>query len=369
MRPVIVDYDMVTAFGRGVNLCWENLLSGQTAIKRLSRFNTQNFQSQSAAAIEGLKVDTDESLVMQMLKPLLENRVITQDSFLVLATTTGEIEILERALLNNQGDYKKSNPNYLLDKVKDLIGVKSAVTISAACSSANTALGFAGSLISSGRQDCVLVVACDSISEFVFSGFSSLMALDKTGARPFDENRAGLSIGEAAGFILLMSAERAKKEKRNSLSELIGWGLSNDANHMTGPIRDGGGLALAIEAAVMRAEIQKERIGSICAHGTGTLYNDSMEMKAFKSVFENSLPTYSIKGATGHTMGAAGLIEAIIAIESLKEKVVPPTVGLRDVDDEAKGWVSNKTQKFDKDIVLSVNAGFGGINAAVLLQG
>ncbi len=368
LTPVIVDYDMVTAFGRGPGCCWQGIIEGNTAIKEFNRFNLDNFQSKFAADVSGLRRNAQESLVMQMLKPMLKDKGFARDSFLILATTTGEIEFLELDLLEKKSNYKKSQFSYLAKKVKDVVNVSSAITISGACSSANIALACAGSLIASGRKDCVLVVACDSISEFVFSGFSSLMALDKERAAPFDKNRSGLTIGEAAGFMLLMSPKRAQKEKRNPIAKLAGWATSNDANHMTGPSRKGEGLKLAINTAINCAKQKKENIGSISAHGTGTKYNDSMEMKAFKEVFKKSLPTYSIKGAIGHTMGAAGLIQAIIAIESLKNKIIPPTIGLNEVDAEAKGWVSNKRQINDKNLCLSVNAGFGGINTAVLLE-
>lgn len=368
VRPVVVDYGMITAFGKGVDPCWEGLRAGQTAIKKINRFNTDNFQSKFAATIKNLKANSDESLIMQMLKSILKSKIIAKNSLLILATTTGEIGILEQALLKKEGDYKKSNLSCLAAKVKNLVGLNSVITISGACSSSNIALGQAASLITSGSYDSVVVVACDSVSEFIFSGFSSLMALDKNKARPFDENRSGLTIGEAAGFIVLMSQKRAKQEKKEILAKLIGWGASNDANHMTGPSRNGEGLALAISKAIKCAGVAKEDIGSISAHGTGTIYNDSMEIKAFKSIFLNNLPVYSIKGAIGHTMGACGLIEAIIAIESLRNKIIPPTVGLFKPDQEAQGWVSDKLKENDKNLCLSVNSGFGGINAAILLQ-
>ena len=138
---------------------------------------------------------------------------------------------------------------------------------------------------------------------------------------------------------------------------------------MTAPSRDGSGLALAVRKAMQSADIHEDTVGCVAAHGTGTVYNDSMEMKAFKNVFgTRTVPTYSVKGGTGHTMGAAGLLETIVAFKSLKEKVIPPTVNVRDVDDEAQGWVSSQLSAFESAITISTNSGFGGVNAALVLR-
>jgi 3-oxoacyl-[acyl-carrier-protein] synthase II len=195
------------------------------------------------------------------------------------------------------------------------------------------------------------------------------MALDEFYAKPFDKRRKGLSLGEASSFALIMSESRAKREKRNVIGEVAGWALSNDANHMTGPSRDGSGLARAIKKAMRMADIDDDEIGSISAHGTGTIYNDEMEMKAFHSIFgDNNRPVCSIKGGIGHTMGAAGLVEVIIALKSLSEGIVPPTVNLEDVDENARGWASSSQYPLDKSkMVLSTNSGFGGVNAALVL--
>ncbi|MCK4389436.1 MAG: hypothetical protein KAV83_04260 [Desulfobacterales bacterium] len=371
VKSVVVACDMVTPYGWGIDPCWNGLLSGKTAIGRLDRFETKYFLTGKAAVVPGLAGGQDESLVIQMLTPLLTKRsaVIPDDALLILATTTGEIEILERHILDGGPDPAGSRLNYLLNKVIGLSGVSGpGIVVSAACASSSTAIAQAATMICSGERDCVLVVACDSVSEFVFSGFSSLMALDNDMARPFDKNRSGLTLGEAAGFMLLMSESRASREKRPVIGEVVGWGLTSDANHMTGPSRDGSGLALAIQKALQSADISEDAVESLAAHGTGTVYNDSMEMNAFKTVFETRcIPTYSIKGAIGHTMGAAGLVETIVAFESLREKVVPPTVNLLDVDEEAKGWVSSEACAVDGGVTISTNSGFGGVNSALVL--
>ena len=144
--------------------------------------------------------------------------MIPPDALLVLATTTGEIDILEQRVLTGNGDAVESKPSSLLEKIKTLSGVRGdGLVISSACTSSSAAIGFAASLINSGRRDCVLIVACDAVTEFVFSGFSSLMALDPDKAKPFDKNRAGLSLGEGAGFIFAYEPGAGRTGRQDDL--------------------------------------------------------------------------------------------------------------------------------------------------------
>lgn len=372
MKAVIVASDMLTSYGMGADSCWNGLQSGRTAISSVSRFKTSSFQSGVAATIDGLAYQEKESLVMQMLFSLFQNsRVdIPEDAKLILATTKGEIDFLEKSILTGSGDARESTVGNLLRKVVELTGTRGrSMVVSAACTSSAAAAARAAALIRNGQGDCVLVVACDSVTEFIFSGFSSLMALDKAPARPFDKSRAGLSVGEAAAFALVMSEERAEREHRTILGEIAGWGLSDDANHMTGPSRESEGLILAITKALASAEIGPEAIDVIGAHGTGTVYNDAMEMRAFHAVFRGKpVPVYSVKGGIGHTMGAAGLVEILIALRSLREKIVPPTVNMNEPSDEASGWVSNRMRPLERvGMALVTNAGFSGVNTALVL--
>jgi 3-oxoacyl-[acyl-carrier-protein] synthase II len=372
VKAVAVACDMVSAYGWGVDCCWEGLLGGTTAIRPFERLSGERFPIGQAACVPGLHPERDETLVMQMVRPLLEKSaaLVPRDAFLILATTNGEIDILEQFVLRGAPDPAGSRPDFLLKKLEFLCGSRDpGMVLSAACASSSAAVAHGAGLIRDGDRDCVLVVACDNVSEFVAAGFSALRALDKDIARPFDRNRSGLSLGEAAAFVLLMSDERASRESRLVLAEISGWGLTGDANHITGPARDGSGLALALRKALQSARISAEEVGSISAHGTATVYNDSMEMRAFKSVFTGrGVPTYSLKGGIGHTMGTAGAADIILAIKTLQEGIVPPTVGLRDIDDEALGWASPQSCTCDTAVTVSTNSGFGGINCAVILR-
>lgn len=373
MNAVIVAADMITPYGRGAAACWEGLLSRSTAITPVTRFITSSFISNVAGTIKGLAYHEGESLVMQMLGTLFrEGGVeIPRDAKLVLATTKGEIDFLEMSVLGEAGDASQSAPGKLLARVEDLTGARGGgQLVSAACTSSAAAAARAAAMIRNGHADCVLVAACDSVTEFIYAGFSALMALDKLPARPFDRGREGLSVGEAAAYALFMSPERAAREKRTTLGELAGWGLSDDANHMTGPSRESEGLILAITKALASAGSRVEDIGVIAAHGTGTLYNDAMEMRAFQRVFGRSVkPVYSLKGGIGHTMGAAGLVEMIMALCALKERTAPPTVNLQEPDHDAQGWVSSGTQPIaGGNAALVTNAGFSGVNTALIVK-
>jgi len=374
-RAIVVDYDVITPYGLGLDPCWNGLLNGKTAIGKINRINTENFITNNAAIIKGFDPNLDDSLVMQICKKLFSFRkpLIPEDASLFLSTTTGEIDLLEKDVLDGKENAERSNLKNLLYKIEKLTGVRenSGVLVSAACASSTVAIAKAATMISNGEIDCALVVACDCVSEFVFSGFSALMALSDNMARPFDKNRNGLSLGEAAGYILLMSEERAKKEARNSLGEVVGWGFSSDAYHMTGPSPDGSGLVAAIENALAKSELSVDEIGCISAHGTGTKYNDAMEIKAFKSVFRNKeIPAFSIKGGTGHTLAAAGLLETVIALKCMDEKIILPTVNFSEPDDDCEGdWISPEKRILSYvKYTLKVNAGFGGINAALILK-
>jgi len=371
VKAVIVDADVITAYGQGLECLWAGVCSGQSAVRVVDRFPVEAFACQKAALIDSLDVEAHDSLVMQMLRPVLKNASCGWPTLtkLLLATTTGEIDLLERGTVNRENDAADSRMSMLLEHVSQMCGgLKNGMVISSACASSTVAIAQAAALIRAGIEESVLVVACDCVTEFVFSGFSALRALSADAARPFDQDRDGLSLGEGAGFVLIMSAEMAHRLGKPILGEVVGWGMSNDANHMTGPSRDGAGLKHAIELSLRTGGIDEEQVSAICAHGTGTGYNDSMEIKAFKAIFDSARPTFSIKGGTGHTMGSAGLIEMILALQVAKTGVVPGTIGLGQVDDEADGWVSPDNMTCDPGWVLSTNSGFGGTNAALLLK-
>jgi 3-oxoacyl-[acyl-carrier-protein] synthase II len=367
----LVDPDLVTAFGRGADASWQGLLAGRNAFKSIEHFSCERFGARLAAL--AAVTPGGPSRVFSLLAPLVEDLAprVPPASEVLLATTTAEIDLLERHVEDGAGAPDDSRPEALLERVRArLVQPGPGRVVAAACASSTIALALAAEDIARGRCLAALVVACDAVTEFVHAGFASLLALDPEGARPFDRARKGLTLGEAAAVALVMDEDRARREGRDVLGILTGWGATSDANHMTGPAPDGAGLAQAIRSALVRAGQPLDGVASISAHGTGTPFNDAMELKAFRSVFGDALPpVYSIKGAIGHTLGAAGLVEVIVALESLRRGTIPPTVNLREPDPEARGAVSNEVRPQARDAaVVSTNSGFGGINAALVLR-
>jgi 3-oxoacyl-(acyl-carrier-protein) synthase len=238
--------------------------------------------------------------------------------------------------------------------------------VSNACGSGLVALMQGAKLIQRGAADAVLVVGVDLLSAFVVGGFTALKAIDPLGCRPFDQQRNGLSPGEAGAAVVLVRHTRGS----GPATLIRGWGSSNDANHMTGPSRDGSGLAQAIRAALEMAQLAPDQIDYVNAHGTGTPYNDAMESAALQTVFGAALPPVSgLKGLVGHTLGAAGVLETIATALALQEQFLPGTPGL-----------NTATPGFPASLVreprsapglrqaLKLNTGFGGVNGALCLS-
>jgi 3-oxoacyl-[acyl-carrier-protein] synthase II len=301
-----------------------------------------------------------------LLSPLVEQ--IDPKTMLILSTTVGEIEFVERGIL--EGDTAgtlHARPAFLLDRVKKLIGLTGpAMTLSSACASSSAALTRAASLIKHGDVERVLVVACDSVSEFVYSGFSTLMSLCEGPAKPFDAERTGLTLGEAAAWALVTRDDAP--EVGDDAIALLGWGNTTDAIHMTAPDRSAGGLARAIGKACDMAGRSASEISFVAAHGTATVYSDAMEMVAFRDAIKTPKPVFSIKGGIGHTLAAAGLVQILVAGRALKTGDVPPTVGLSNPDPAAEGWARTDAVRVDTPrLALSTNSGFGGVNTALLL--
>ena len=369
-RVCVVDAALVSAFGDGLPPLWAGLLAGRTAIAPLTRFAADRYLSKMAACVPGLKAESGESLLFPLLERLLVQLApVPGDCRVLTASTKGGIDLLERRGRGELCPMEAVLPGTLPTLVARRLGLADAgLNINAACASSTLALARGAAWIATGAAEAVLVVGIDLVSEFVFSGFSALQALSKEASRPFDAHRDGLSLGEGGAALLLMSEARARREGRTALGTLVGWGSANDANHITAPARDGCGLVLAIEEALAKASLTAAAVAAISAHGTGTVYNDAMELTAFARVFgERPLPVQSLKGAVGHTLGAAGAIEAIFGLECLARRVMPPTVGLVEPEEAGRGRVAAAAQNIDGDYLLSTNSGFGGVNAALLL--
>ena len=361
----------ITGLGPDLDSLWRGVLSGESAIRPLTRFATGRYRSTLASWVEGLECRNGVSGMHSLLERLLVGfGPVPADAALITASTKGCVDVMEAINSGGAGDPAQVTMSHLLEQIAGRFGLDSpGININAACASSTIAVARAASLIASGRKEVVLVVCMDLVSEFVFSGFSALQALSVEKCRPFDRNRDGLTLGEGGAALLLMSRERAQREGRPELGLVAGWGSANDATHITAPARDGCGLIQAVRQALSRASISPEQIAAISAHGTATIYNDQMELTAFQALFgERQLPMNSIKGAIGHTLGAAGGIEIALGLKCLEGKTLPPTVGMLEPDEGGQRFLSDLAQPINGSYLLSTNSGFGGVNAAVIIS-
>jgi 3-oxoacyl-[acyl-carrier-protein] synthase II len=242
---------------------------------------------------------------------------------------------------------------------------------SIACASGTQAIGQARELIQLGHADVVIAGGAEALCHFVVAGFNCLRATTATAVRPFDARRDGLALGEGAALVVVESAAHAARRGVAAAIEVAGTGLSSDAVHMTAPARDGAGAARAMRAALADAGLAAEQIDAVSAHGTGTVYNDAMEMAALAAVLGErvaAVPVNGIKGAIGHTLGAAGSFEAVLCARMLRDGVVPPTAGCEDVDPDCRlDIVHGAPRPLAARAVLSTSSAFAGNNAAIVL--
>lgn len=289
---------------------------------------------------------------------------------LVLSTTKANIGALDELIMRrpvSEAAQRHLQPAFLAADLAEAFACGGPVQcVSAACISGLLALQQGAALIRRGLADAVLVAGVDLVSRFVLSGFHSLKSLDPDGCRPFDQARAGLSLGEGAGAIVLARDELAAPPR----IRITGTGTSNDANHLTGPSRDGSGLALAMRRSLAAAGLAPEQIDFLNAHGTGTSYNDNMEALAFRTVFRGLVPPFNAcKGIFGHTLGAAGVLETILCVSALRSRTLPGTPRLQTRDPVApESLVVEPRPVARMDRVLKVNSGFGGTNAALIIE-
>jgi 3-oxoacyl-(acyl-carrier-protein) synthase len=374
-RPVfITGTAAVTALGN-LNETWQGLSLGAIALRPLDDTEQKTLEfSGLAGVVDALDKEAAGHVRMKQLMELLRDQLepllpLPDSTGLVLATTKGAVDELSE-YSSTSGVRLSSIPlqpwnlGEYATKMFDITGPVS--TVSAACASGTVAVIQAAMHILSGEAETMLVVGVDVLSRFVLSGFAGLQALSRTECRPFDRRRDGLVLGEGAAAVLL-SGQAAQGTGDAPFPILAGWGISCDAVHITAPARDAGGLISALKSAACNAGC---RVGGINAHGTATVYNDAMELEAFRQVWGpgKSPPFHSVKGAVGHCLGAAGVIETCMAVRSLEDGMIPPTPGLEEPEDPDMHASGKHGIPLENPSVLSCNSGFGGINAAILIS-
>ncbi|GAB4554822.1 MAG: beta-ketoacyl-ACP synthase II [Geothermobacteraceae bacterium] len=370
MRQVAIVHAEVTSPFGNRDQTWHRLCNGESAMVEIDRFDVTPYPTRKAACVPALEPADNGSRLDSLLKPLLAGLPkLPEGTELLLASIKGRIDLIRRAMNGHTKILKQLEPQQLLEDLCRQLKLSRGENIHAACASSTVALGQAATRIRNGQSEAVLVLATDLVSEFVFSGFSALKGISTSDCRPFDQRRDGLLLGEGAAALLLMPPQKAAAEGLPILGELVGWGCAGDAHHITAPARDGSGLIAAVEQALKCAGAGPDDVAAINAHGTGTVYNDAMELTAFRQLFgDRALPLNSVKGALGHSLGAAGAIETVLGLSALKHGCLAPTWGCTQPE-ETRLNLSPDVQPFAPGLLLSTNSGFGGINAALLLRG
>jgi 3-oxoacyl-[acyl-carrier-protein] synthase-1 len=305
----------------------------------------------------------EQLLIASIADALQDSEIDVRDkkTVLIVSTTKGNIGLLETATYNAELKERialSTSGKLAADYFRF---VNQPVIISNACISGVLAIITGMRLLRSGRYENAVIAGADVISKFILSGFESFQALSQEICKPFDKSRDGLNLGEGAATIILST-----NKKYDPNIKVKGGSITNDANHISGPSRTGEELAHAIKKAILDADVSPYNIDFISAHGTATVYNDEMEANAITLAGLQSVPTNSLKGYYGHTLGAAGLIESIVSIQSLKENSVLPTLGFKNMGVTNPLNICTKLLSGNFKNCLKTASGFGGCNAAVI---
>lgn len=369
----ITDSNCVTPLGFTTDSNWNAVLAGKSGValhkiienqdafyasmidsEKLDKEFSKNFDSQEFTRLE--------KMLLLSLKPLVEKHRITEDTAFILSTTKGNISLLKNQTELPNGAYLSK----LAQKIADFFGFKTKpIVVSNACVSGVMAIAVAKNMIQAGKYKDAFVIAGDEISEFVISGFNSFQAIGTEPCKPYDKNRNGINIGEAAAAVYITS-EASENEKFRF--KVLGDSAINDANHISGPSRTGDGLYGSIKNAMTEANVSAEHIDFISAHGTATLYNDEMEAVAFNRMELQNIPLNSMKGFYGHCLGASGLLESIISMEIALHGTLIPSKNFEEMGVSQPLNVIKENQPATVRYILKTASGFGGCNAAIVLE-
>ena len=374
----ITDYNCVTPLGFDVPSNWKALLEGKSGvalhqiIKNQEPFYASKIDSEKLtkefnrffdfAQNDNIEFTRLEKMLLLSLKPLVERHNITEETAFILSTTKGNISLLK----NQETLPEDVFLSKMAQKMADFFGFKTKpIVVSNACVSGVMAIAVAKNMIQSGRYKNAFVVAGDEISEFVISGFNSFQAIGTEICKPYDKNRNGINIGEAAAAVYITS-ELNKTEKFSF--KISGDSAINDANHISGPSRTGDGLFASVQNAMKEAKISSEKIDFVSAHGTATIYNDEMEAIAFNRMDLQNIPLNSLKAYYGHCLGASGLLESIISMESALNNTLIPSKNFNETGTSQPLNIIKENQTAEIKYILKTASGFGGCNAAIVLE-
>lgn len=389
----ITGMGIISSIGNNVEENYQSLINGKKGISRISKINTIHKEDIMVGEIASTNLELEKQLGLSpdnnysrtaLLGAIAAKQAVqhagildinTYKTGLISATSVGGMDKTEAYYydyLKNKEIQKYIEGHHAGDstqKIAEQLGIKKSLvtTISTACSSAANAIMFGARLIKSGKLDRVVVGGTDCLSKFTINGFKTLMILSDTYNTPFDENRKGLNLGEAAAFLVLESDKVVVAENKEVLGYVKGYGNANDAYHQTASSDNGDGATLAMQKALEIAEFTSGDIDYINAHGTATGNNDLSEGRAIIRVFGDKVPDFSsTKAYTGHTLAAAGAIEAVYAVLALQNNVIYPNLNFKTQMKELDITPQLKLKEKKLKTVLSNSLGFGG-NCSTLI--
>ena len=405
-RVVITGLGLLSPVGNNVSDSWKNILSGTSGAKTIDRFDVSKFETQFAATVDIDLSDYLDKKEIRRTDPFIQYGLVAADECLLdssidlnnvdkarfgvsIGSGIGGLGTIEdnKTKLSDSGP-KKISPFFVPGAISNMVSGYASlkfglqgpnISIASACSSASHSIGYSFRNIAYGDADLMLTGGAEmATTPLGIAGFNAAKALSTNNdfpmeaSRPWDKDRDGFVLGEGAGCLLLEEYEHAKLRGANIYAEIVGFGMSADAHHITSPPDGGQGAALSMQNAIDDAGIKSSDIGYINAHGTSTPAGDIAETEAIKSVFKKDvgdIVVSSTKSMTGHLLGAAGAIEAIFSILSLRDNICPPTINLHNPSEGCDlNYSPNSSTDKDLRYSLSNSFGFGGTNATLIFK-
>ena len=407
-RVVVTGMGIISPLGNELETTWQNILAGKSGAKTVTAFDVTDYPTKFAAPVENFddvnhldvktkrRVDEFVQYGLVASKHAIENSGLELNSIdssrigVSIGSGIGGLDTIEKnaLTLDKRGPRKISPffvPGAIVNMVSGLVSIEYGLhgpnlSIVTACSSGNHSIGFSARSISHGDCDVMITGGSEmAITPLGLGGFSAVTALSTNNenptkaSRPWDKDRDGFVLGDGAGVLVLEEYEHAKARSANIYAEVSGFGMSSDAFHMTAPAEDGKGAKLAMISALKDADLDSSKIDYINAHGTSTPLGDIIEANAIADIFSTSqeqIAVSSTKSMTGHLLGAAGAIESIFSILSLRDNRLPPTINLDNLDADAPklNYVANESQEKEINYVLNNSFGFGGTNASLVFS-
>jgi 3-oxoacyl-[acyl-carrier-protein] synthase-1 len=370
----ISETNCITPLGFDVETNIEAILRGDSGIQLhndislmpnsfyASIVSTEKINSAFEKISNETKYSRLEKMMILALEPIIKNSGIELNSktAFILSTTKGNVTALKN---DSEENFNNAYLDVLAKNISDFFKFQTQpIVVSNACVSGILAVSIAKRMIQSELYDSIFIVAGDEVSEFVLSGFNAFQAMSDLPCKPYSKNRTGVSLGEATAAVLISA------EAKNAKIKVIGDSSINDANHISGPSRTGEGLFRSIQNALKEAQIEADELDYISAHGTATPFNDEMEAIAFSRLGLQNVPINSLKGFYGHTLGASGLLETVIAIESAHQNKLFESKGFDEIGVSETINIIEKNEEATIEYFLKTASGFGGCNTAVVFE-